>query len=340
VNLVRSLRRWWREVAWGRHRWLVIAAGVLTIVACLLGAYVLVLVGRIQHVAVVLPGSRPGGTTYLIVGSDSREDLDTPDGRRVFGTVRGARADILLLLRVPDDGGPSTLMSVPRDLLVLNEPGRPLGLQRLALTWLESPQRTVDALCRSLGVGVDHLAILDLEGFAKVVDAVGGIDVMISDAPVRDATTGFNALFPVRVHLDGIGALQYVRSRHLEHYDGTSWVPVANRRGDQAQQVIEQVGREAKLSPLHPLGTNAVLWAATGAVKVEAGAGVSDLRGLADAVRSVSAATRVELPVVNGDGPIPFAQLGAGASPALRAVGAGGPACSPAELPQARLSGP
>ena len=327
--------RWWREAVWGRHRVLVSCALALVVVGVVCVAYVGVLWSRVNHLDVDLPGSRPGGVTYLFVGSDSRADLTTPFEQRRFGSIRGARADIMLLLRVPSDGSRPVLVSVPRDLLVI-EPASAGGLRRLTLTWLDGPQATIDALCRSLGVGVDHLAEVNLKGFADVVDAVGGFDLTLPHA-LRDSGTLFSRSTPGTYHFNGSAALQYVRSRHLEQATGPGeWVPVPNRRGEQARQVLSAVARNLHLSPLHPLAAYNLASAATGALSIESGAGLGDLRNLADAMRRVQGAKDVQLPVHITAAPIPFAELKPGAGTVLRRVGGGGPGCPRAAFPEAR----
>ena len=72
-------------------------------------------------------GARPAeqpGTTYLLVGSDSRKGLSAAENKRLgtggVGDV-GQRTDTIMLLHTGD--GPSLLLSIPRDSLV-DIPGR------------------------------------------------------------------------------------------------------------------------------------------------------------------------------------------------------------------------
>src|SRR5690606_29171843 len=60
-----------------------------------------------------------GGTNYLIVGSDSREGIESGDANAdafLGTTVTGQRADTLIVLRVGDGG--ARMLSIPRDLWV------------------------------------------------------------------------------------------------------------------------------------------------------------------------------------------------------------------------------
>jgi anionic cell wall polymer biosynthesis LytR-Cps2A-Psr (LCP) family protein len=58
------------------------------------------------------------GRVFLLVGSDSREEL-TPEEQAELGTgsTAGRRTDTIMLLHVPPGGRPA-LISVPRDSLV------------------------------------------------------------------------------------------------------------------------------------------------------------------------------------------------------------------------------
>jgi LCP family protein required for cell wall assembly len=319
----------WRKRLWRRHRWLVLTVAVVLVIAALAGGYALVLLSRITRLDVRLPGSAPGGTTYLIIGSDSRSVVPANE-QAAFGNAPGARADVVLVLRVPDRGAP-VLLSVPRDLLVLE---KDLGLHRLTLTWLDGPQATVNALCTSLGLGVDHLVRLQFDGFRAMVDAVGGVDVTVP-RPTRDLMLNWG-LFTGTHHLDGADALTYVRARHLVQWDGTAWTPVPNERGEQERTVLREVAHRASLSLTNPLGTHHLLWAVTGALAVDHGTGLGDLHQLANAMRALKQANELDLPASTLDGPIPYAQISTGAYPLLHEVGAGGKACPHAAFAEAR----
>jgi LCP family protein required for cell wall assembly len=297
-------------------------------------AYWYALDRRVDRVALQLHPSTDDGTTYLIIGSDSRAGID-PEQRGAVGRVKGGRADLVLLLRIPDGGGPPRLLSVPRDLLVLGR--EDLGLHRLSLSLLDGPQATVDVLCRSLGVSEDHYVQLDLAGFTEIVNSVGGVDVDI-DAPTRDTVLNFEVA-PGRQHLDGPDALLYVRARHLEQMVDGAWQPVPNQRAEQAQAVLRAVAAEAHLSLTDPLATHRLLWATSDALTVDDGTGMRDLAALARALRRLPASEDVRLPALEDDsGPIPFAQLEPNAGAALAAVGAGGSGCRRPALPEAARS--
>ena len=92
-------------------------------------------------------------------------------------------------------------------------------------------------------VRVDHYIQIDLAGFKRMTDAIGGVDVCVRKAPssdnLNDDFSGFHG-HPGINHLDGTQALAFVRQRHglpsgdLGPYPASAAVP---RRGvPQGQQ--------------------------------------------------------------------------------------------------------
>ena len=136
--------------------------------------------------------------------------------------------------------------------------------------------------------------------------------------PQRDTVLGFDYGAGAH-HLDGASALTYVRVRHLEELQDGTWRPdpeSALGRGGRARSVLGQIGADAP-SLSDPLGFARFAWAASGAVTVDEGSGLGDLRGLEDALRSIGDADELELPVTFRDGAVPVAKLLADAVPVL-----------------------
>ena len=165
--------------------------------------------------------------TWLVVGTDSREAL--PAGPDRYGTVEdtggGSRADVLALVRPTADG--LTVLALPRDLTI-----GPTFLtsQRLATSYLDGAQNTVDLLCTQLGIATTHLVTVDMAQFAAIIDSMGGLDVAL-DEPVRDANAGLDIPEAGPRTLSGIDALALVRSRHPEVYRDGAWVVLSDSEG-------------------------------------------------------------------------------------------------------------
>jgi LCP family protein required for cell wall assembly len=260
----------------GRRRTRRVAAALLTAVVLLIADAAL-LAFRIDRLDVPLTDAP--GTTWVVVGLDSRTDL--PAGAPVadFGTaddVPGSRADVVVVLRETKDG--VSVLSIPRDVVVTTA----TGPGRLALTWLDGPQSTVDALC-TLGIPTDHLVSVDLAGFAAVVDAAGGLDVDVP-APVRDPAAGLLLPEAGRQHVDGATALALVRSRHPERLVDGHWAPAPvdpDGRASAAGTVLSALASTARGSVARPWRLQPMAWAASGALTVDDGTSSLELASLA-----------------------------------------------------------
>lgn len=145
------------------------------------------------------------GTTWLLVGSDGREGLD------------GIRTDTIMLIHIPGFGSstPPTMVSIPRDSYVeIPDYGSDKINAAYSLGGAPLLASTVE---QATGLRLDHYAEVGFDGFADVVDAVGGVSMCLPD-PVDDPLAGIN--LPAGCQdLDGPAALGYVRSRATPRAD-------------------------------------------------------------------------------------------------------------------------
>ena len=105
----------------------------------------------------------------LVLGVDTR-----PDRQEM-----GSRTDTIMLVQVVPKSGDVKLLSVPRDLLVEVEPGERDKIN--AAYNFGGVEKTIDALENYTGVPVDHYAVVDFEGFERIIDAMGGVRVDVGD---------------------------------------------------------------------------------------------------------------------------------------------------------------
>jgi LCP family protein required for cell wall assembly len=155
----------------------------------------------IDRVEVATTPSLDGAVNILLVGTDERPAGDD-------AVAPGSRADTIVVVRVAEDGAVS-LLSIPRDLVV------PATGERINAAYLDGgPQGLIDAVVSLGGMPVDHYVQVGMEGFAEIVDDLGGVTITV-DRPLEDHGTGL-ALAPGPCQrLDGVTALQLVRSRHV-----------------------------------------------------------------------------------------------------------------------------
>ena len=214
------------------------------------------------------------GTTWLLVGSDSRGQL-TPEQQAELATggdLGTGRTDTILLVHVPTIGSstPTTMVSIPRDSYV-EIPG--YGSDKINAAFVEGGApllaQTVE---QATGLRLDHYAEIGFDGFAVMVDAVGGV-TMCPTEPIDDPLAGIN--LPAGCQkLDGRSALGFVRTR-------------ATPRADLDRMVNQRAFMSALLhraaSPavwLNPLRWYPMAHAATGAVTIDEGDHIWDLARL------------------------------------------------------------
>ncbi len=162
----------------------------------------------------------PGaGTTWLLVGSDSREGL-TPEEQAELttgGDMGNGRTDTIMVVHIPGlgSGAPTTMVSIPRDSYV-NIPG--YGEDKINAAFAEGGApllaQTVE---QATGLRLDHYVEVGFGGFAGLVDALGGVDVCPAD-PINDPLAGIDLPAGCQT-LDGRNALGYVRSRATPRAD-------------------------------------------------------------------------------------------------------------------------
>ncbi|MFZ0012876.1 MAG: LCP family protein, partial [Acidimicrobiia bacterium] len=89
-----------------------------------------------------------------------------------------------------------------------------------------------DVIENLTGLGIDYYVLVDLTGFADVVDAFGGVTLDVKaavDGPLYDVSTGGYEMvnIPIGVqHLDGAHALAYSRAR----YGSSDYARMARQR--------------------------------------------------------------------------------------------------------------
>lgn len=157
-------------------------------------------------------GSRPatsGGTTFLLVGTDSRAEAPTTGSDAAPGVDAGSqRSDVIMLGTLAPDGEHASVVSIPRDSWV-DIPGRGMNKINAAYAFGGAPL-LIETVEKLTGVRVDHFGVVDFAGFTSLVDSVGGIDVQVAQA-TGNAGVDFRA---GENHLDGTQALAYVRQRY------------------------------------------------------------------------------------------------------------------------------
>jgi LCP family protein required for cell wall assembly len=172
--------------------------------------------------------------TVLLMGSDNDQKFRNSSGQPYF-----CCAQSLILLRVDPSGGHVTMLSIPRDLWVplYGPDGQRRGSGKVDQAFGDvggdgagGASAEIATVENDFQVHVDHYVWIGLQGLIDLIDDVGGIDIVASH-PVMDdeypydvagSTNPYAAdrvsVLPGAQHMDGVEALQYVRSRHDDLY--------------------------------------------------------------------------------------------------------------------------
>ncbi|SIO84567.1 LCP family protein [Nocardiopsis sp. JB363] len=174
---------------------------------------------------------RARGTTYMIVGSDSREGMDEEQMQELAtGNAEGRRTDTIMILYVPRGDGEPTIVSVPRDSYVpMPIPG--YADNKINTAFADSvcgadeegeevcggPAPLVQAFEQASDVRIDHYVEIGMGGFVDLVDAVGGVE-LCPEEPMADPKAGLDIEAGCQ-EMDGGTALGYVRTRATPRAD-------------------------------------------------------------------------------------------------------------------------
>lgn len=222
-----------RGIRLRRRRRVIVSALCTSTVLVLVAAAGLVQAnGRLNDVDRVeiaqLPPSEGEGMPFnmLLVGVDGpRPEVD------------GLRSDTIAVVRVWPDAGKLAVLSLPRDLHVPISDGS--GAEaRINTALTHGAGVLVDTIEDSLGIPLDRYVQVDFEGFQRIVDAVGGLDVRFPE-PVRDRSTGLSIPTAGCVRLDGNQALALARARRLQVFGDGGWrIDVTGDFGRVARQQL------------------------------------------------------------------------------------------------------
>ncbi len=191
---------------------------------------------KVEKVNFEPQGKRPGdqpGTTYLLVGSDSRAGLSQKERRELgTGNASGNRTDTIMLLHT--GSGPNLLMSIPRDSIV-EIPGRGTSKINAAFAY-GGAKLLVRTIEENTGIRVDDYVEIGLGGVVRIVDAVGGIEICPT-VDMEDKLANLDIKKGCQ-QADGKTALGFARSRKTDPQYGDI------TRAKHQREVVSAVGRK------------------------------------------------------------------------------------------------
>jgi LCP family protein required for cell wall assembly len=278
-------RRTWRQR-------LVLTTGAVVAFACLVGAagvaYGTWQLGRVQRYPVDLIEAASGTPeNYLIVGSDSRDNIDPEDpdaGAFLDGEAGGERTDTIMIARVDPSTEQMATLAIPRDLWVTIAGGD--DHQRINTAYAGGRQQLIDTIQQNLGIEVNHYIEIDFTGFQGLVDSVDGVPMYFSTA-MHDRHSGLEIDASGCTTLDGDQALALARSRSLVYWDAADGDWDTDPTGDlgritrQQELIRRSLDRAVGLDLANPAHLNELVNVGVENVAVDETLGFTDLVSLA-----------------------------------------------------------
>jgi LCP family protein required for cell wall assembly len=178
---------------------------------------------------------------FLLIGSDQRQGASF-------------RTDTMVLVILWPKEGQASMISIPRDLWIYIPS---VGMQRINTAYESGeldgyagggPALLRDTIAYNLGIRIDHTAMVQFDGFRRIIDTLGGVNVPVacpytdwhlidpSYDPNNENNWSLYTVQPGLVHMDGDLALWYARSR-LQSSDFD--------RGRRQQEVLRAIFNQA-----------------------------------------------------------------------------------------------
>lgn len=173
--------------------------------------------------------------SYLLIGSDERSQ-DSSSSR---GFVGGQRSDVIIVGLIDEISNNHYLLSIPRDILIVNSCTDNLERINASFTNNEcgnSAENLAAAVSGITGITIEHFASFNFEGFENIIDSFDGIEICV-DETQREGYS-FELQKGCQV-VNGSTALNWVVSRNTEVLVGEK---VLDDNGDDASEWVKMSG--------------------------------------------------------------------------------------------------
>ena len=196
---------------------------------------------QLQEPQAPLVRTGKGIQTILVLGSDQRPSDPT------------WRTDVIMVAVINKELPKVVVVSIPRDMWVESTEPELASKINTFDYWGEQwkPGGGVELLAHVIdeqfGIPIDLYAKLRFEGFVRIVDSLGGIDIDVPCAlyDIKPTENIYLNLQPGRYHFDGAQTLAYVRSRaqggDLSRVDRQQQVLLALRSRFQVRKLVSQI---------------------------------------------------------------------------------------------------
>ena len=288
-----------------RHvlRWVAVAA-VVILAAGTLTVYLKYRAIYDSITRVNVPGSELGqrppeystdSENILVYGDDSRKGLDKHQQFILHtGSDQTNNTDTIMIIHLSPGRHLVTVMSIPRDTMVPmyqcdagpGYPGQQANpnsmVQINSLLAAGGPVCLWKTVEQQTGIFINHFIGIDMLGFVKVVNDLGGVNVCVP-FNVNDPVSGLS-LPAGENHINGVQALAFWRTR--EDIGNGSDLERIQRDQFMSAQVVKGVLSGGLLS--NPFRLLSVVTDAAASMTTDSGMSVSNLVGIAESLRHLS----------------------------------------------------
>jgi LCP family protein required for cell wall assembly len=220
----------------------------------------------------------------LLIGSDARDNAENQKLGGARETFNGPPlADVQMLLHVSADRSHISVVSMPRDTLVMipkctdPDTGEVYEASTVPVATNRSLQNggpgcTVATWQELTGIHIDHFMMIDFAGVVSMADAIGGVPVCVEDNVYSRDARGRGSGLRLRegtTKVKGEQALQWLRTRY--GFGDNSDLYRAKAQHMYMNAMVRQLRAEARLS--NPNSLRKLAEAATQALTVDEGLG-------------------------------------------------------------------
>lgn len=191
-------------------------------------------------------GSTTSSTTTTVVEETPWEELDRLNILLLggdFGVGRtGIRTDTMITVSIDPKTGEAAMFQVPRNWTYSPLP-EGHGIwdcncypELINELWIQGEQHpeafpgpseppanaVKGVISEFLGIPIHYYALVNLDGFVDIIDAIGGVDIYVPEQivddeyPLLDGTLTRLVIEQGQQHMDGVEALAYARTRHAD----------------------------------------------------------------------------------------------------------------------------
>jgi LCP family protein required for cell wall assembly len=149
---------------------------------------------------------------------------------RYKNSLTAGRSDVNMILTLDPNNNEVRLTTIMRDTLIYLPSKEDYNRINSAIVYEKGPEGAIAAIEKEFLIDIDHFIVSSFRGVSKIIDAIGGVDINLSQQEVWDMNgliQEMNGLYGYSKnkdiiqtkgthHLNGLQAVAYMRIRHSD----------------------------------------------------------------------------------------------------------------------------